>query len=176
MEKPPAAHANDLLVPDHTAPHVLMQVFMDWVKNYKNLEATCIPLASAFSTPFTHNSPDGSVRALSHATWTCPLECEENLVCPHTQTNRHWDLDRELGNEMQTMQEKGIKTYRFFSHVLVDAVSCIGLSSIVKQLKNWENELELLSQGKQDKCTACIATHSHCHGIMGLFCVQRQGD
>lgn len=162
------AGTEDLLIPDHTAPHVMMQALIDWARQrHPSIDVYPESIPSAPPTPFLKDSPDHSVRAMSYATWICPLECDEPKICPHTHSTRDWDFNESLGKYLAGLQDQGEKTYRFFSRQLVDAVSYISMKDILSALADWELFLQSTLNG-----FANIATHSHCHGILGRIAVQ----
>lgn len=156
---------DDLLIPDHTAPHVMLRVFMDLAASELPSAGIALsPIRSSFSTPFLHQSQDNAIWAVSYATWTCPLECEEPGVCPHIQDKRSWDFDHSLAQlisaEPGIADEKILISCRQF----VNAVACIPMVEIVTKMAAFAQRLRT-----HPPASVLVATHSHCHGILGKF-------
>lgn len=152
----------DVLVPDHTAKHVMLQVFMEFAK--KNLPQAKVELCSLtadFQTPFLHKSDHEALWAMSYATWTCPPDCDEPAVCPHIQDTRTWDFFESLPKFLETAKTL---IYCYGCKSLFKEISYIPLQKICKDLKDFENKLKKLKIKN-----VIVATHSHCHGILGQF-------
>jgi hypothetical protein len=146
-------HERDIIIPDHTAEHFLLRVFMDIAPT----AGTCpVSIPKASRIPYIKSNQDGSVVAMSHATWTCPLYCDEPDVCHHINKKRTWDLG--------TLSFKDALTYRFTCEPLVSEIVYISLKKIIDSLKDFQNII-----AKQNKLTVNIFTHSKCHGIVGAF-------
>lgn len=156
---------NDLLIPDHTAPHVLLKVFMDLAAStLPHTRITLSPIRSSFTTPFLHKSQDDAIWAVSYATWTCPLACEEPGVCPHIQDKRSWDFDRSLARLISAEPAIANEKILFSCRQFVHAVACIPMGEIVAKMAAFAQRLRTRPPN-----SVLIATHSHCHGILGRF-------
>ncbi len=166
LEKPIAA--NDALVPDHTAKHVMLQACLKIVEtDFKTLKAKLTPLKSGFNTPFLHKSENDALWAVSYATWTCPPDCDEPSVCPHTAAKRDWDFNASLKNLYVELKSQNVACYDFACETLFAEICHLPLVGIRTKFLGFKKELASVTEEKK----FLVATHSHCHGIMGLFSV-----
>lgn len=158
----------DTLVPDHTAKHVFLQVFLDVTeKKFPQLQTFPVAFKSDFTTPFLKKSDDESVWAVSYATWTCPLDCDEPEICPHIEDTRSWDFNKSL-TKLFLEQSTDTSCYRFSCARLIEEISHIPMKKIQNDIFNYLHTLEKTPPQK-----VIVATHSHCHGILGQFGIQR---
>lgn len=161
--RPDNYHPQDTLIPDHTAKHVMLQTALKWMeRSLPTLKAQLTPIVSDFSPPFVYKSENDALLAVSHATWTCPPDCDEPAVCPHTQSTRTWDFDREIqtkfGNLPNTM------LLQFCCSILAYEVAQIPMMTVVKNFSELSYALQ-----NQTHDQFIVATNSHCHGILGQF-------
>lgn len=156
------AHPDDILVPDHTAKHVMFQVFWDLVQtSFPGLTLSSKALNLNLNTPFEYKSEDGAHWALSYAKWTCPPDCDEPNICPHTKNKRTWDFNQSLS---EPPLDPLTKYSQFSCQQLLGEISYIPFLKIIKETS------ELIYGIQQNTIrAACVATHSHCHGIIGQF-------
>lgn len=173
FQKNKARDLKDTLVPDHTAKHVLFQVFLDVTKKYfPNLKTEPVVFKSDFTTPFLHKSDDESVWAVSYATWVCPPDCEEPAICPHIKDKRSWNFNESFTKLFASLSAD-THAYRFSCLPLVEEISQIPMIKIQNGISNY---LEKVAGNNQSKMThplkIIVATHSHCHGILGQFGLQ----
>lgn len=159
---------HDILVPDHTAPHLLLQTLLQIIQKQRpDIIATLNPMSTSFNTPFVKDLQNQSLYALSYATWTCPLECEEPVICPHTQQKREWSFENSLPKMINTADSS--QHYQFFCQQLIEGLSFIPIDKILQTITHL---LDTLRQSPQQTIT--VSTHSHCHGIIGQFCTKVQ--
>lgn len=167
FKKNETADLKDTLVPDHTAKHVLLQVFLDITKKYfPNLTTEPVAFKSDFTTPFLHKSDDESVWAVSYATWMCPPDCDEPAICPHIKDKRTWDFNQSLEKLFASLPGD-TRAYRFSCSPLVEEIAQIPMIQIQNALSDYLKNLE-----KNPSQKIMVATHSHCHGILGQFGVK----
>jgi len=162
--------SNDVLIPDHTAKHVLLEAF--WMMAEKadpDLQIGLSALHADWQSPFLHKADDQAIWAISHATWICPADCAEPEVCPHTQQKRDWDFNVSLKPLLAILQAQGVKTYEFFCENFLDEISFIRLSDIHTAFSRFANSLRKLSHPQK----FVVATHSHCHGILGQIEIRK---
>lgn len=146
----------DLLIPDHTAPHVLFQLFIDLLqKEGKKVEV--LPFTENLGTPYRKNF-DSGVCAVSYATWMCPVDCDEPAICPHTQSARTWDFLKRFAE----FKPQDASIHPFHAQQLAYGVAQIP----AMQIKNEWRKLQSAIQG-DPKHSFIVATFSHCHGIVG---------
>lgn len=162
LKTPQEYHPEDVLVPDHTAKHVLLQVYLDLIQqSFPHLKVAPEPIESSFQPPFLHKSDDQSHWAMSYATWTCPVDCDEPLICPHTKGSRDWEMGQSIESLHQNSQTF---LHRFACEAFVNQISKIDMTTIIQKTSEFMQSI----QSDLPK-TYMVATHSHCHGIVGQF-------
>lgn len=167
LHDPQIDRARDTIIPDHTAKHIFLQVFLDLARQkYPDATIALSPLSSQLTPPFLHKSEDDAVWAISYATWACPPECDEPEICPHTEAKRDWDWGKTL-QELKS-EQKDARLYLFACQIIHKQIAEITLSHIIKETERFLADLS------QEKALACIVgTHSHCHGILGKFTISK---
>lgn len=157
--------AGDTLVPDHTAKHVMLEAFMQMAREKRpDLTAELTPFKSDFTTPFLYKGENDALWAVSHATWTCPPDCDEPDICPHLQAERDWNFFESLPKLLAKLPTDEFAAYRFGCAPLYREISQIPLVQILKSLESFAERLVSVPPRK-----VIVATHSRCHGIMGTF-------
>jgi hypothetical protein len=148
----------DALIPDHTAKHTMLQAYMALAKTHN---PKLSPIDMDIDLPFIKKLEQDTIWAMSYATWTCPLYCDEPTICPHTKTKRTWDLDKIRIDESMGRGVVGI----FSCQPLVDEIVYISVDSIAENIQEFQNQLK-----RNPPKDVYVFTHSHCHGILGKFC------
>lgn len=176
LENATAQNPADTLIPDHTARHVMLQVYLDLVaKKFPQYKTELSPIETDAGTPFLYKSEDKACHAMSYATWTCPADCDEPQICPHIQATRTWDFDVSLKNFLDDLQKKEmnknirINFNRFACEILVYEIAQISFKNITMRAAEFVDEMK---NNPPDKVV--VATHSHCHGIMGQFAINHR--
>lgn len=168
---PSRQNLNDTLVPDHTAKHVMLEVFMQMARERRpDLNCALSPFESDFTAPFSYKGENGALWALSHATWTCPPDCDEPEICPHIQANRDWNFFESLPKLFESLSDAEYAKYRFGCIPLFKEIAQIPLPRIVSSLRDFDARLS----GTPPR-QVIVATHSHCHGILGSFELKSTG-
>ncbi len=154
----------DTFVPDHTAPHVMLQVFRTLAQN-----AVLCPFELAAEIPFKKSLENGAIWAVSYATWLCPADCAEPGICPHTTQNRDWDFNASMSNIIDTIpcKNKPTNAFIFSCAPLVAEIAQIPVAQIRKRVRGF---CDLLAE-QSHPLEVLVATHSHCHGIIGKFSI-----
>ncbi len=154
-------HPSDIIIPDHTAKHVMLQAALYWIqKQFPKIKTSLSPLTSDLKAPFLHKSENDAIWAVSHATWVCPADCDEPEICPHTKSTRTWDLDRELSTAC--LGEPETLFLQFPCSVLVYEIAQIPMTTILTNFSQLSYELQ-----NGTLANVVLATNSHCHGILG---------
>ena len=161
-----APQALDAIVPDHTAQHVFLKVFLDLVAAHGKYKAQLIPLEEGPNTPFLRKAENNAIWAISYATWTCPSECPEPEICPHTKEPRSWDCGETLKPRQATSNNK-TATHLFACAPLYQHIVQIPGASICQKIQVFEKSL---TENPPEK--VIVGTHSHCHGIIGHFSIE----
>lgn len=162
----------DILIPDHTAKHVFLQVYLQIVKQkFPKLTTELSPFKSDFKPPFIHKSENDAIWAISYATWICPPDCDEPEICPHIEDTRTWDFNESLGklfdqilNQESTRRLSTQSIHRFPCTQLYAEIAQIPFPKIIKEISEFIYKLQNDPPQK-----VIVATHSHCHGILGQF-------
>jgi len=160
-------HPDDTLIPDHTAKHVMLQVFLKLIEDkFPNLKTKLSPFKSDFETPFVHKSENDAIWAISYATWTCPPDCDEPKICPHIEDTRTWDFNKSLEELFRATSDESreTSTHRFPCKILYAEIAQIPLTKIIKEISEFMHKMQNDPPKK-----VIVATHSHCHGILGQF-------
>jgi hypothetical protein len=156
-----SARPQDQLVPYHWAPHLLV----GWLANQAEREGARVrrggPLRSR-GLPFERDTAAGD-RALSYASWTCPVTCIEPRLCPHTRGPRDWSLAGDLA--ALRPDDAADDAIVFGSFHLAYGVAAIRLSTI---LEARSRVLAGLARGTR---RYLVSTSSHCHALATLLTV-----
>lgn len=157
----------NIFIPDHTAKHVMLAVFLERAKELcPHKKIALSPFEADFHPPFIHKSDGDALWAISHATWTCPPDCDEPEICPHIQDKRDWDFFVSLKTLLGKKENKNTLVFRYGCKPLSKQISFLPLEKVVSDLKYFEEKLK-----QENNLTIIIATHSRCHGIIGQFSI-----
>lgn len=155
------AHLADLgpagqIVPYHWAPHLLLG-WLERQAHARGLGTRREPSVPGSGLPYEADTRDGS-RALSFATWVCPLTCIEPALCPHTRGPRDWSLCSDLagGRRPRAPLEHRI-VWRCLHHAWG-----VGTIPVAEVLAGRDR---LLAEAAQGERLWLVATASHCHGL-----------
>lgn len=166
-------HTLDILVPDHTAKHVMLQVFMDCVKKYSQTsQVKLAPFHSSINLPFIYKSEGDAIWALSHANWTCPAYCDEPKVCPHIKAERDWEFFEEFPKIINEDMDESTISYTYGCEAFVGEISQISMNKIINDVSGFRDKITSPNHPKAQKII--VGTHSHCHGIIGKFVIQNK--
>ncbi len=155
-------HSDDAIIPDHTAPHVMLKVVFSLIeRNFKNKIAELKPFNSTFATPFLHKSQNDAIWAMSYATWACPPECDEPKICPHLKSERHWDFN-SIGLNLSS--DPHIFLAQFSCQIIYKQVAYLAIIPLVQKISELIYEIQ-----ENNYESYLVMTHSHCHAILGHF-------
>jgi hypothetical protein len=150
-----AADPDDHLVPYHWAPHLLLS----WLERAVAGGGGRVARADALEPrglPMERDTAAGD-RALSYASWICPVTCIEPAVCPHTRGARDWSLAGELEQPLDGDRLQGRVVFRCMH--LVWGVGTIRVGDIHAAR---DRVLAGLDAGGG---RYLVATSSHCHAL-----------
>ena len=157
----------DILIPDHTAKHVMLQVYLDLAKKeFPDLNTAPAAIPLSLNTPFMHPSDDKSILAVSYATWTCPADCAEPAICPHTESERSWDFNKTFAEIADEIKSNKTALYRFACEPFLAEICHLPFKDIFSQTQSFIKSVKASTIQK-----VIVATHSHCHGILGSFSI-----
>jgi hypothetical protein len=161
----------DRLVPSPFASHVLLESMRRAAASEAVIAvpSEAEPVLAVLCPPFARALPSGN-RALSFATWICPVNCIEPPTCPAIRGPLDWEMEREV-REGMSPDLAGGKVQSL--HVL----SCLHEAFGVGTIPMADVAREALALGRaaasaQTATTpryAIIATVSTCHGLAGAL-------
>lgn len=162
------------IIPDHTAPHVLFQLFIELIENCRAGYGTrVLPFHYDLALPYQRQL-DSGIAALSFATWTCPLECEEPTVCPAIRDERAWDFNRDLPMKLAGLPAlEHTSRHLFYCEQAVHGVCHLPLSRIIQE---WNALRTALATETDPTHCFLVATFSKCHGILGWAQAHRRSS
>jgi hypothetical protein len=141
------------LVPYHWAPHLLV----DWLARSAARAGASVRRAGPgrrFGLPMERDTRDGD-RALSYATWMCPLTCIEPDLCPHTRGPKDWSLAGDLAGAGGDWD----KAFVFPCFHLVYGVGTIPVAGVQAARDRIVRDAVRLPR------RYLVATSSHCHAL-----------
>lgn len=154
---------NAILIPDHTAKHVMLETYLGLVeKKFPTLKTKLATIPSSWQTPFLYKSDDDAIWAMSYAVWMCPADCTEPKICPYTQGPRDWDFNQSLKVLYDDLP--GTAVYDFACQPLFEEIAQISMSVIRREMTRFIDDVKNTTTKK-----FLVTTHSHCHGIVGSF-------
>lgn len=165
------SETNSFVIPDHTAPHVLFRLFLNFLdKKGKDLgiQSNVIPYNEDLKLPY-QKLLDSGICALSFATWICPIDCDEPDHCPGIDNSRTWDFQKTFEHYDQNETLKSV--HLFYCDQL--AYGVVGISSL-KLNQEWKNLWKKTTSLQNESLTLEVATFTKCHGIIGRAKIQKK--
>jgi hypothetical protein len=150
-----AADPDDQLVPYHWAPHLLLEWLERALARRGGRSSRGAALAPR-GLPMERDTAAGD-RALSYASWICPLTCIEPALCPHTRGPRDWSLAGDLEHAAGGERLQGQVVFRCMH--LVWGVGTIRVGDIHAARDR------VFSGMRQGGGRYLVATSSHCHAL-----------
>lgn len=154
-----AGTKNSIIIPDHTAPHVLFKVFLALLADH-NYQAQIMPFTQDLHLPF-QKTLDSGICAVSYATWVCPLDCQEPDICPAIENDRSWNFN----DFFKKLELPSTSKHLFACDQLVYGVCGIPLATILQEWQCLKNKIKTPSSPPHK---FMVATFSKCHGILGV--------
>jgi len=155
---------SDHLVPYHWAPHLLLGWLEREVARHGGQAARAGALAPR-GLPFERDTAAGD-RALSYASWICPVTCIEPALCPHTRGPRDWSLAADLSQPAPGERLQGQVVFRCLH--LVWGVGTIPVGTIQAARDR------LVGDMARGGGRYLVATSSHCHALATVLEVRRR--
>jgi hypothetical protein len=163
-----SSRPTDSIVPSPLMPHLLY----DWVRDrarsrWPDRAVETVPLVGKPDTPWQSDAPDGTHYA-SFATWTCPVNCIEPEICPHTRSERTWTMPKAMEDYVISEHAAGRPiegpivfhcTHRAFGVGMIPVVSVVDADHFVVEKAN------------NRPARFAVATVSHCHGAINVLAV-----
>lgn len=156
----------DAIVPSPLMPHLMYEWLRDrararWPERLVETRAMVLEP----DTPWRSAAPDGTFYG-SYATWTCPINCVEPRLCPHTGGERSWTMPHaaaELVSRSRPTAEplQGPVifhcTHRAFGVGMFDTRDVVAADRLVERV------------GTDSAANVLVATVSHCHGAFNVL-------
>lgn len=162
-----AGAGRDAIVPSPLMPHLLRDWLLDAARSrWPDRMVEIAPLPSPPAVPWERSAPDGT-HYVSFATWTCPINCIEPDICPHTRGARDWSLAPALRAYAAGLAAAGARAptpYLFQCLHRAYGVGMIDVADVVAA------DAEIARAGGDGAAVeALIGTVSHCHGAVSLL-------
>ena len=158
----PLSSADDAIVPSPLMPHLMA----DWLverarRRWPDRLVETAPLTEAPNVPWERAGADGT-HYVSFATWTCPINCIEPRVCPHTRGPRSWSVPVAVEDYAREAREAGGKVnaavlfcrHRAYGVGMFDTAEVLAADATIA------------SAAATDAAEFIIGTVSHCHGAL----------
>jgi hypothetical protein len=116
-------------------------------------------------TPWERAGTDGSTY-VSHATWTCPVNCIEPHVCPHTRDVRDWTMPDSIAVWTELRRTAGEALLGPFTFHCTHRAYGVGM---VDKGSIHDADEQIRAAGGAAGVRAVVATASHCHGAVSVL-------
>jgi hypothetical protein len=155
------ASSHDAIVPSPLMPHLMFEWLLARARErWPGRDVGTRPLGELPAIPWQRETDSGP-HYVSFATWTCPINCIEPRICPHTRERRDWSLPDAARNYIAEEQGKGHQlagpvifhcTHRAYGVGMFDTAEVVAGDDLVQRVAE-QSAAELL-----------VGTMSHCHG------------
>ena len=158
--------SRDAIVPSPLMPHLMYQWLRDRARSRwpgRVVETRALTLEP--DTPWKRAAPDGTFYA-SYATWTCPVNCVEPRLCPHTRGERSWTMPR-AAHELVTRSagtDEPLQgpvifhcSHRAFGVGMFDTRDVVAADRLVQRV------------AAESATNVLVGTVSHCHGAFNIL-------
>lgn len=159
---------SDSIVPSPLMPHLLYEWVRDRASSrWPDRSVSTIPLNGKPQTPWQSSAPDGT-HYVSFATWTCPVNCIEPEICPHTRAERTWTMPKAMKDYVAAERDSGRSidgplvfhcTHRAYG------VGMIPVEAVI------DADIRVASAARDGAAKFVIATVSHCHGAINVLSI-----
>ena len=161
-----AGSARDAIVPSPLMPHLMYEWLRDRARSrWPSRTVETRPLPQEPDTPWRSAAPDGTSYA-SYATWTCPVNCIEPRLCPHTGGPRSWtmpDAAQLLVSRTRDTPEALSGpvifhcTHRAFGVGMFDTRDVVDADKLIQRV------------AERSAANVLVGTVSHCHGAFNVL-------
>jgi hypothetical protein len=160
------AQPGDAIVPSPLMPHLLFQWLEQRVRDrWPERRISVRTPAPVAGVPWQREGRDGT-RYVSFAEWTCPVNCIEPHVCPHTRGTRTWSMPPALESHVAVSVGTGEPlaasailhcTHRAYGVGMIDVDDVLAA------------ERTLVAAAERTSARVLVGTVSHCHGALGVL-------
>lgn len=158
--------SRDAIVPSPLMPHLMYAWLSDRAKErWPSRVVETRPLPRAPDVPWHNVAPDATSYA-SYATWTCPINCIEPRLCPHTRGDRSWTMPAAAASLIHGSASDAEAlagpvifhcTHRAFGVGMFDTRDVVAADAFVA------------SEAAQSPANVLVGTVSHCHGAFNVL-------
>ncbi|HKN66616.1 MAG TPA: hypothetical protein VJW73_10080 [Gemmatimonadaceae bacterium] len=158
-----ATTRDDAIVPSPLMPHLMFEWIRDRARErWPDREIASRALVAEPRTPWQRSTGDGP-HYVSFAEWTCPINCIEPRICPHTRDVRSWSLPDTARNYVREERRAGRPlagpaifhcTHRTYGVGMFDTREVIAGDDLVR------------AAGEHGAAEVLVGTMSHCHGAL----------
>jgi hypothetical protein len=161
-----AADTRDAIVPSPLMPHLMYEWLLQRARDRwpaRTVETRRISLEP--DTPWRSAAPDGTFYG-SYATWTCPINCIEPRLCPHTGGERSWTMPNAAVDLVVRSRQTAEPlegpiifhcSHRAFGVGMFDTRDTVAADRLVEHV------------GTDLGANVLVATVSHCHGAFNVL-------
>lgn len=152
---------DDAIVPSPLMPHLMFEWIRDRARErWPDRAIDSRALASEPATPWQRSTGDGP-HYVSFAEWTCPINCIEPRICPHTRGIRSWSLPETAMAYVDSERRAGRPlagpaifhcTHRAYGVGMFDTREVIAGDDLVR------------AAAERGAAEVLVGTMSHCHG------------
>jgi hypothetical protein len=159
----------DAIVPSPLMPHLMYEWLLDRARRrWPERTVSTAPLPVTPSMPWERASPDGT-HYVSFATWTCPINCIEPAICPHTRGERSWSMPPALAQYVSSMSDTAPSllgplvfhcTHRAYGVGMIDVADVIAADRFIA------------TSAVRGPVDFLVGTVSHCHGALNVVHIE----
>jgi len=157
-----APFAADAIVPSPLMPHLIGE----WIVSRaharfgdRGVEARALERSP--DVPWERSGPDGT-HYVSFATWTCPVNCIEPRICPHTRDTRTWTMPAAIEEYARRERAGGRPVVAAVLHCRHRAYG-VGMFDTREVV---DAEARVAAAARAAAADVIIGTMSHCHGAL----------
>ena len=156
-----SAEPQDYIVPSPLMPHLMGEWLVNRARERFGDAVETRRFDHVPDVPWERAGADGT-HYVSFATWTCPINCVEPRICPHTRDTRTWSLPDTLGAYASGESGQGRATesavlfcrHRAYGVGMFDTAEVIAADERIR------------TAGDRGATDIVIGTVSHCHGAL----------
>ena len=152
---------DDAIVPSPLMPHLMFEWIRDRARErWPDRQVVSRALTTEPRTPWQRAAGDGP-HYVSFAEWTCPINCIEPRICPHTRGARSWSLPETASAYVGDERRAGRPlagpaifhcTHRAYGVGMFDTREVIAGDDLVR------------AAAEHGAAEVLVGTMSHCHG------------
>jgi len=156
-----ASTRDDAIVPSPLMPHLMFEWIRDRARErWPERDVASRALATEPPIPWQRSTGDGP-HYVSFAEWTCPINCIEPRICPHTRDVRSWSLPETALDYVNSERQAGRPlagpaifhcTHRAYGVGMFDTREVIAGDDLVR------------AAAEHGAAEVLVGTMSHCHG------------